>query len=256
MDTGTSHVPTAGAIQNDASRKDDVLGRNKGKDVASSLEYENTRDALHKHVEPEDKKTYSELTKGVANRDAISNQQPHEVYINESGFYSLALRSKQPAAKSFKRWVTSEVLPSIRRQGYYGRGDVTERAVTELSAQVQALQTTVATLVAGVVAVKQEIGTVAEYGPRVEMSRSFPSPPDALLDIGIKLQEESDLQRLREYGLPVTTFLQEKFPEKRVSRISACFAKTLKQRRLALYREDPDEHRIFLMYPKSEWRIA
>ena len=53
--------------------------RFKGKDVALSLQYENTRDALHKHVEPEDKKTYSELTKGVANRDAPSNQQPHEM---------------------------------------------------------------------------------------------------------------------------------------------------------------------------------
>ena len=45
---------------------------------------------------------------------------PHEVYINESGFYSLALRSKKDEAKAFKRWVTSEVLPSNRRTGGYG----------------------------------------------------------------------------------------------------------------------------------------
>ena len=107
------------------------------------------------HVEPEDKTTYSELAKGVVNPDTLSNQQPHEVYINESGLYSLACSSKKPEAKLFKKWITSEVLPAVRRNGYYGRSDVTERAVTGLSAQVQALQTTVATLVAGVAVAEQ-----------------------------------------------------------------------------------------------------
>ena len=127
----------------------------RGKDVATSLEYGNARDALQRHVEPEDKTTYSELAKGVVNPDTLSNQQPHEVYINESGLYSLACSSKKPEAKLFKKWITSEVLPAIRRNGYYGRSDVTERAVTELSAQVQALQATVATLVAGVAVADQ-----------------------------------------------------------------------------------------------------
>ena len=71
------------------------------------------------------------------------------------GLYTLALRSNKPEAKSFKRWVTQDVLPTIGRSGYYGRSDVAERAVTELSAQVQALQTTVATLVAGVAVAEQ-----------------------------------------------------------------------------------------------------
>ena len=88
------------------------------------------------------------------------------------------------------------------------------------------------------------------------MSRAFPSRPDELLDLGIKLQAETDLQRFCEYGLPVTTFLQEKFPEKKITRISTCFSKTLKQRRLELYREDPEEHRIFLLYHQGQWRIA
>ena len=84
------------------------------------------------------------------------------MYINESGLYTLALRSNtlalrsnKPEAKSFKRWVTQEVLPSIRRNWYYGHSDVTERTVTKMSAQVQALQTTVATLVAGVTVTEQ-----------------------------------------------------------------------------------------------------
>ena len=105
-------------------------------------------------------------------------------------------------------------------------------------------------------ALQRELQKVSEYGPRIEMSRAFPSRPAELLDLGIKLQAETDLQRFCEYGLPVTTFLQEKFPEKKITRISTCFSKTLKQRRLELYREDPDEHRIFLLYHQGEGRIA
>ena len=89
----------------------------RGKDVATSLGYAKTCNALERHVEPEDKVTFAELTTGVCQTDAIPNQQPHEVYINESGLYSLVLRSNKPRAKSFKRWVTNEVLPSIRRHG-------------------------------------------------------------------------------------------------------------------------------------------
>ena len=81
-----------------------------GKDVASSLGYKNTRDALSKHVDEEDKNT-------VAIYDGIGN--PNKIIINESGFYSLVLRSKLPEAKKFKRWVTSEVLPQIRKTGGY-----------------------------------------------------------------------------------------------------------------------------------------
>lgn len=81
-----------------------------GKDVAEVLGYKNTRDALSKHVDDEDKNT-------VAIYDGIGN--PNKVIINESGFYSLVLRSKLPEAKKFKRWVTSEVLPQIRKTGGY-----------------------------------------------------------------------------------------------------------------------------------------
>ena len=101
-----------------------------------------------------------------------------------------------------------------------------------------------------------QLQQVSEYAPRIEMSRAFPSRPDELLDLGIKLRAGTDPKRLREYGLPVTTFLQVKVPEKKISRISTCFSKTLKQRRLELYREDPEEHRIFLLYHQGQRRIA
>ena len=81
-----------------------------GKDVATVLGYSNVRDALLKHVDKEDK--------GVANCDSLGGRQKMTV-INESGLYSLILSSKLPRAREFKRWVTSEVLPQIRKtRGY------------------------------------------------------------------------------------------------------------------------------------------
>ena len=81
-----------------------------GKDVATALGYNNTRDALRKHVDDEDKGT-------VAIRDTA--YETRAIVINESGLYSLVLASKLPQAKVFKRWVTSEVLPQIRKTGGY-----------------------------------------------------------------------------------------------------------------------------------------
>lgn len=83
-----------------------------GKDVAEILGYSNTRDALAKRVDAEDK------LDGVAICDSIGREQT-PVLINESGLYSLILSSKLPNAKRFKHWVTSEVLPSIRKHGVY-----------------------------------------------------------------------------------------------------------------------------------------
>ena len=83
-----------------------------GKDVANILGYSNTRKALQDHVDLEDKKD------GVTIRDSIGRNQKPTV-INESGLYSLILSSKMPNAKRFKRWVTSEVLPTIRKHGAY-----------------------------------------------------------------------------------------------------------------------------------------
>lgn len=83
-----------------------------GKDVAEILGYKNTRDALNKHVDSEDKNT-------VAIRDGIKKGNPNQTVINESGLYSLIISSKLPSAKQFKHWVTSEVLPTIRKHGAY-----------------------------------------------------------------------------------------------------------------------------------------
>lgn len=89
-----------------------------GKDVAEILGYSNTKKALADHVDPEDKMQGD----GVTIRDPMGREQRPTV-INESGLYSLILSSKLPKAKEFKHWVTSEVLPSIRKTGGYVSND-------------------------------------------------------------------------------------------------------------------------------------
>ena len=81
-----------------------------GKDVASALGYKNTMDALMRHVDEEDKQT-SGFTMG-SHRYSMT-------VVNESGLYSLILSSKLDSARRFKRWVTSEILPAIRKNGHY-----------------------------------------------------------------------------------------------------------------------------------------
>lgn len=89
-------------------------------DVAKTLGYSNPRDALSKHVDDEDK--------GVAKCDTLGGKQNLTI-INESGLYSLILSSKLPTAKKFKRWVTSEVLPAIRKHGAYMTPKTIEEAL-------------------------------------------------------------------------------------------------------------------------------
>lgn len=92
-----------------------------GKDIADVLGYSNSRKALIDHVDEEDKNT-------VTIRDG-NKGNPNQVVINESGMYSLVLSSKLPNAKKFKRWVTNEVLPSIRKHGAYMTDERIEEAL-------------------------------------------------------------------------------------------------------------------------------
>lgn len=88
-----------------------------GKDVAAALGYKNFRDAIERHIDEEDKRQGD----GVVIHDPMGREQ-HPTVINESGVYALILSSKLPNAKQFKRWVTNEVLPSIRKHGGYIAG--------------------------------------------------------------------------------------------------------------------------------------
>lgn len=105
-----------------------------GKDVAQALGYAKPENAIGTHVDSEDKTTT--LIQGTG-----SNYKSKAVIINESGLYSLVLSSKLPTARKFKHWVTSEVLPSIRRHGLYAADellnnpDLMIRAMEELKAE-------------------------------------------------------------------------------------------------------------------------
>lgn len=115
-----------------------------GKDVAEILGYANPQKAIRAHVDEEDR--------GVNEMDTPGGRQ-ELIIVNESGLYSLILSSKLPNAKKFKHWVTSEVLPSIRRHGMYATDellnnpDVAIAAFTALKEErerCKALETTVA----------------------------------------------------------------------------------------------------------------
>ena len=90
----------------------------RGKSVAQSLGYLKPLKALHTHVDKKDKKKLSDL-EGVPQNGVHLNLQSGYLFINESGLYSLILRSKLESAKEFKRWVTRDVLPTIRKTGRY-----------------------------------------------------------------------------------------------------------------------------------------
>ena len=127
-----------------------------GKDVAKALGYGNTTKAIRDHVDHEDK---------LEERFVLSGQARSTIVINESGLYSLILSSKLPQAKAFKRWVTSEVLPQIRKTGGYiptkdaqGR-QLTEQEIVALGFRIQ--ERTIETQKRTIAAQKQQIAVMA-----------------------------------------------------------------------------------------------
>lgn len=91
-----------------------------GLDAAQALGYQNGSRDINRHVDEEDRKNIS-IYDGTQNRTMT--------IINESGLYSLVLSSKLPGAKKFRRWVTSEVLPSIRKHGTYMTSDTIDKMI-------------------------------------------------------------------------------------------------------------------------------
>lgn len=145
-----------------------------GKDVAQALGYSNTADAILKHVDEEDK--------GVAKCDTPGGAQNLTV-INESGVYALVFGSKLESAKRFKHWITSEVLPQIRKTGSYAVAktptemlvlmaqelDKQSKAVLEVKEDVKRLESKIMT-------VPNEYYTIAGYanlkGKKVDITKA------------------------------------------------------------------------------------
>ena len=117
------------------------------KDVADILGYQNGSRDINRHVDEDDK-----LTSQVATAGQMRNQ----TVINESGLYSLILSSKLPQAKEFKRWVTSEVLPAIRKQGGFIREDLDEDAFIALFTGQKKLREQQATMLEDIAYLKSE----------------------------------------------------------------------------------------------------
>ena len=126
-----------------------------GKDVADVLGYSKTRNAISTHVDDEDKKD-------APIQGPLGGTQQMTI-INESGLYSLILKSKLPSAKKFKRWVTSEVLPAIRKHGGYLTQEKIEEALLNPDTIIQ-LATTLKQEREKVAVLEQQ---VAEYEPKI-----------------------------------------------------------------------------------------
>jgi prophage antirepressor-like protein len=112
-----------------------------GKDIAEILGYENTTKAIRDNVEIEDRTPYSSIFRvgtGETNLEHTNKNDLKTVYINESGVYSLVLRSKLESAKSFKKWITKIVLPSIRKNGYFVSDRILPEKVKQLEAELEA----------------------------------------------------------------------------------------------------------------------
>lgn len=118
-----------------------------GKDVAMALGYKNPTKAIIAHVDDEDKQLEMLPQEAEAQNGTLPSGSTKTALINESGLYSLILSSKMPKAKAFKRWVTSEVLPAIRKAGAYESFQAQqhieqlEATNTRLNAAIQAVGT-------------------------------------------------------------------------------------------------------------------
>lgn len=116
----------------------------KGKDIATILGYKNTKDALSDNIDNDDKIKLECLFMKGSPQLPLKGNQKNTIYINESGLYSLILNSKLPSAKNFKKWVTGELLPKIRKIGqdkYLKQLQETQLQLQEKDQQIAKLET-------------------------------------------------------------------------------------------------------------------
>ena len=128
--------------------KDDIWFR--GKTIAEILKYANQHKTIRNHVDPKYRARFDELHGGMnrfsslrasgsreSKTDPLTNNEKNTIYINESGLYSLILRSKLESARVFKRQVTKDVLPSIRNTGRYIYDDMNRKYIDSLTFKIE-----------------------------------------------------------------------------------------------------------------------
>ena len=157
-----------------------------GKDVAQALGYKDTSDALKRHVDNEDK-----LTRGITD----SGQKRHMTIINESGLYSLILSSKLDSAKRFKRWVTSEVLPTIRKHGVYANEQTLEKMLADPQTMIKTLEALQQERTGRLVAEQQvaELKPKADYYDQILRSKKLIAIGAIAKDYGMSAQAMNKL---------------------------------------------------------------
>ncbi|KRN27726.1 anti-repressor-like protein [Lactobacillus selangorensis] len=163
-----------------------------GKDVTDILGYQNGSRDLNTHVDDEDRLQYQISTSGQMRKQTI---------INESGLYSLILSSKLPSAKEFKHWVTSEVLPTIRKHGAYMTPDTIEKALTDPDTIIQ-LATQLKREREGRMLAEQQVNELqpkATYYDLILQSKSLLSVSKISKDYGMSARKFNSL--LHEFGV-------------------------------------------------------
>lgn len=183
-----------------------------GKDVAEVLGYKNTRDALKVHIDVDDKA-------GVVIHDGRQNREM--TVINESGLYSLILSSKLPNAKKFKRWVTSEVLPSIRKTGGYIPHD---ENMSDDEIMARALIVAQKTIEEKSKLLKQAKETIEDMKPKALVGECLEVSKDSILirelakilkQNGIDIGQNRLFEWLRENGYLIKTGSDKNMPTQR-----------------------------------------
>jgi len=106
-----------------------------GKELTLALEYKDTKDAIKSHIDKNDRTQLKNI-----NHSINTNQHPNSIYINESGLYKLMFSSKMKKAKNFTNWITNDVLPSIRKYGYYKMKKSYEKDKNDLLEKINYLE--------------------------------------------------------------------------------------------------------------------
>lgn len=182
-----------------------------GSEIAKTLSYTNPSKAIRDHVDPEEKLT---------ERIVLAGQGRDVTLINESGLYSLILSSKLPTAKRFKRWVTSEVLPAIRKHGAY----LTEQKVEEILTNPDTIIKLATQLKEEREARKQAEQLIESQKPKVIFAEAVSTSKDGILvgmlakllhQNGVKIGQNRLFQWLRDKGYLMKRGVDKNMPTQR-----------------------------------------
>lgn len=182
-----------------------------GSEIAKILSYTNPSKAIRDHVDPEEKLT---------ERIVLAGQGRDVTLINESGLYSLILSSKLPTAKRFKRWVTSEVLPAIRKHGAY----LTEQKVEEILTNPDTIIKLATQLKEEREARKQAEQLIESQKPKVIFAEAVSTSKDGILvgmlakllhQNGVKIGQNRLFQWLRDKGYLMKRGVDKNMPTQR-----------------------------------------